>query len=345
MKVLVTGMTSRQTKEDRTIAGHIAECLRECGHEVTVERPSLEKTMAGETAEKYDHAFVGLGPIHGIGTSYKYGAIAAIGALWSDRVTLYLDDVDSGKIGAGLRIMQRHNWKLTKPFYGYCAEYEFACRPEVTGWLLEVIEHMLNAQKDHPALLVPAFTFNDAFRTAARVTGGAGSNVVPIDWSRMGTSLKDDLDAAKGRFGPANAETPEGNWWSVEHAPTGRAVRSLGPYGWPVQQVGHKELELIEQSAGYLAPGTAWTPRFYQVSKAGIPLVSPWRVFADYIGDAFEVLAGAVEDMTDEERAELAARQLKQLKKFVPTRLELAQIVEGVMFRSYTPTARRKDKT
>lgn len=98
------------------------------------------------------------------------------------------------------------------------------------------------------------------------------------------------------------------------------------------------------KSSGYLNPVTAWTPRFYQVSAAGIPIVSPWRVFADYIGDAFEVLAGTIETMSTRERNALAKRQLEQIEKFVPTKTELSQIVEGVMLRRHVSTARRKDK-
>ena len=345
MKILVTGMTSRQTKEDRTVAGMLADLLRETGHEVTVERPSLERVLSGEIGEAYDHAFVGLGPLHGIGTSYKYGALATLGAMWSDRVTLYLDDVDSGKIGSGLRIMHNHNWKLTKPFYGYCAEFELASRPKNTSWLLSVIDALLSSSADHPNILVPAFTFDDAFRTAGKITGGAAQHVTPVDWSVMATSLKADKDAAEGRYGPANAETPEGFWWSVEHVPEGRAVRSLGPYTWPVQQVDVKELGLIYESTGYLNPVSAWTPRFWQVVDAGIPIVTPWRVFADYIGDAYEVLAQTIEFMDDDERRDLAKRQKKQMKKFVPSKLELSQIVEGVMYRRHVSTARRKDKS
>lgn len=344
MKILVTGMTSRQTKEDRTVAGMTAEALRSQGHDVTVERPSLERVLSGEITETYDHAFVGLGPLHGIGTSYKYGALATIGVMWADKVTLYLDDVDSGKIGSGLRIMEKHNWKLTKPFYGYCAEYELASKPESVSWLLSIIDSLLHATDEHPNILVPAFTFDDAFKTAGKITGGAAQHVTPLDWSVMATSLKTDTDAAEGRYGPANAEYPDANWWSVEHVPEGRAVRSLGPFTWPVQQIDHKELGLIYQSAGYLAPGSAWTPRFYQVSSCGIPLVSPWRIFADHIGDAFEVLAGTIETMPQDERDDLAKRQLEQIEKFIPTKTELSQIVEGVMLRRHVSTARRRDK-
>lgn len=343
MKVLVTGMTSRQTKEDRTVAGMIADVLRECGHEVMVARPSLEKVLSGEIAETYDHAFVGLGPLHGIGTSYKYGALGTIGALWSDRVTLYLDDVDSGKIGSGLRIMHKHNWKLTKPFYGYCAEYELTSSGDNASWLIAIIDALLSAGEDHPNLLVPSFTFDDAYRVAGKITGGAAQHVTPVDWSVLATSLKADTDAAVGRYGSANTETPEGLWWSVEHIPEGRAVRSHGPYTWPVQQVGPKELELITQSSGYINPVSAWTPRFWQVVDAGVPIVTPWRVFADYIGDAYEVLASTIEYMSDDERRELAANQKSQMKKFIPGRFEIAQIVEGVMLSRHLPDG--KDKT
>jgi hypothetical protein len=342
VKVLVTGMTARQTKEDRTIAGALADVLRDAGHDVTVARPSLQQVLDGKTKAEYDHAFVGLGPLHGIGTSYKYGALGVIGAFWDD-CTFFLDDVDTGKIGSGLKIMNRHNWKLTKPFYGYCSEFEVASKPKTNSWLLSVIDHMLNDQTNHPVMLTPAFTFNDAYRTAMKVTAGAAAHVCRVDWSVMSTSLREDADAAKERWGDPNEELPEDCWWSVEQEPTSAAVRSLGPFTWPVVKLDPKALETVYDSTAYLAPGQAWNPRFYQVAKAGLPQVAPWRFFRDAIGDSFEVLSGTIEGADADGRKEIASEQLAQLERYVMSRNELSELTESVMLRDYVSLADRSE--
>lgn len=352
MRVLVTGMTASQTKEGDTVASFIGQSLRDAGHDVTVGRPSLLHalhediggdfgTMEGETsAEPWDWVYVGLGPLHGIGTAYKYGALGLIGRYWN-RCTLYLDDIDAGKIGGGFRTMLNVEGKLTRPFFGYCKEWHLASMPDVTPWLLNIVDALANADADdYPNLLVPAFTFDEAFRTAVKVSSGAGPNVVPIDMTahasltlegmaktkhgrKWKSGLREDLKKTAPWIGKEK-------WWATELEPMSATVRSYGPFQWHQVRT-HKNPALIMLANGLIMPTEQWSPRFVQATSQGIPILTMWRVFAKEIGPSYELLAGTIELMSKQERAELAVQQHAELIKFSPSTDDLAKLVDSLM--------------
>jgi len=354
VKVLVTGMTASQTKEGDTIASFLGSALRDAGHDVTVGRPSLlhalHEDLGGdfshdgdlELGEDWDWIFVGLGPLHGLGTAYKYGALGLIGRYWN-RCTLYLDDVDSGKIGGGFRTMLNVEGKLTRPFFGYCKEHGLASQPDVTEWLLNVVRALVEVEaKKYPRVVVPSFTLDEAFRVAARVSGAAGPNVVPIDLTVYAAEAMPMTEMARKRYGdewlPELEEalrelSPSigiDDWWATDMEPFSAKVRSYGPFQWRQFRV-HRNPALSLLSSGYISPTEQWSPRFAQLSSAGIPIVTAWQIFAKEIGDAYEVLASTIEMMDLADRRALAADQYRQLKTFSPSKETLAKKVDSLM--------------
>lgn len=326
--VLVTGMTSSQTREGDTIAGYIAHGLRMAGHTVTVEKPSLRAQLSGE---RYDHVFVGLGPLHGIGTSSMYGALATIGTHWGKSCSVFLDDTDTGKIGSSLRLFHRDKWRMTKKFYQYKREYDLAAEPSVVSWLNSVVESLLFERDGHPSCVVPSFSFDDAFKIASKITSGAAWNAKIVDFTPFAPKLDDVINPALEQYGNA-IETPDSSWWAVEWLAKDNAhVRALGPFAWEVVTVGVKEGGILGDCSGYLAPTATWSPRFIQMTEAGIPIVSPWRIFGDIVGPSFEHLAQEVEMMTPRQRRALAKRQYRDLKSHVPTADEVASLLDSMV--------------
>ena len=347
-------MTSSQTKEGDTIASFLGSALRDAGHDVTVGRPSLRHALGEdlggdhepngdlETGEAWDWVFVGLGPLHGLGTAYKYGALGTIGRYW-DRCTLYLDDVDSGKIGGGIRTMLNVKGKLTRPFFGYCKEWPLASQPDVTRYLLDVVEALRDVDvKQYPRMIVPAFTLDEGFRVAARVSASAGPNVVPIDLTTYAAEAMPMTLMAKQKYGdewlPKLEEALRElspsigieDWWATDMDPHSSKVRSYGPFQWRQLRVSRSPaLSLL--SSGYISPTEQWSPRFAQLSSAGIPIVTAWQIFAKEIGDAYEVLASTIEMMDLGDRRALARSQYEQLQTFSPSKESLAKKVDSLM--------------
>lgn len=327
VRILVTGMTSQQTKEDSFVAGSLAIALRALGHDVTVEKPSLRDSLDSKT---WDHVFVGLGPLHGIGTSSMYGALGVIGAHWSDKLTLYLDDVDAGKIGSGFRIMEKTPAKLTKPWYTYKREWELAKLPEVHGWLMNVIDHIINAERDFPSIIVPAFDFDSAFATAQQVSRGAGSHAVDIDFSAFVPKLADKLPPLdEDELGPLKGK----DFWATPWEPSGPPIAKMGELRWDVVQSPSQRMgeQYARKASGMLIPAIGWHHLFAQAASAKIPVATNWRVHAKGLGEEYEILPQDVEIMTKDERDHLARLQHTRFWNRAPEQSDIQATIARVM--------------
>ena len=288
MNILVTGMTSAQTREDGTIAGYIAKTLRSQGHDVTVAKPSLAESLEGKI---WDHVFVGLAPLHGLGSSSMYGALGLIGSHWmSDRVTLYLDDIDAGKIGSGLRLFDRDNWRLTKPFYSYKREYTLAMEQPARGLLLDTIKALVhNEPDDYPNMLVPAFSFNKAFEAAKMVSFSASQNVSVVDFGDMVEPYELDPEITREEV---SAELGiDGPYWATEWESHGALIRRMGTHTWPVVKAPSDTLsaDYIAHASGVLIPTGSWHEAFSKTIALGLPIATDWRSQA-VMGESFEIL-------------------------------------------------------
>jgi hypothetical protein len=67
------------------------------------------------------------------------------------------------------------------------------------------------------------------------------------------------------------------------------------------------------------------------MTEAGIPIVSPWRIFGDIVGPSFEHLAQEVETMTPKQRRALARRQYRDLKAHVPSTAEVVSLLDSMV--------------
>jgi hypothetical protein len=315
VKILVTGMTARQTRDTDSIAGFITKALEEDGHEVTCGKPSMEAMIDGQG---WDHVYVGLGPLHGLGTSSMYGALTAIGT-HIDKCTLYVDDLDVSKIGSGFRVMRNNPMRLVKPFYVYKREWEFAKQPEMHDFLMGVVNWLL-AVDEWPRLLVPAFDHDDAFSAGTRITGAAGRSAVAVDWSAYMPDLSESYP-----------EVPEGDvedfrWWATEANPYSRAVTDLGPT-WPVYQLPLNQLWKIERAAGFLAPDAMWTGRIKQVLDVNVPCGTSWRFSHQSLGEDFSYILAGIELMSDDELEGLVESQQQSFAARMPSREELRKVI------------------
>lgn len=328
MRVLVTGCTASQTRRHDSVAGYIAEALEYAGHHVDVQKPSLTDVL--EDNVLYDHVIVGLGPLHGLGTSSMYGALGLIGKYWGNGLTLYLDDIDSGKIHSGMKGMISERGlatnKLVKPFYSYKREHKIASDPDVTRWLREVITVLLEAGESHPSMITPSFTYDQGFRTAFAVSRGAGMKVLPIDFTSFVPALTRPQTTDDP---PVKVTTDSQPWWTTEAPVTSPRVRNMGPFTWEVYRVKSSDVDLFFRSSGYLSPSDEWHLKIRQFPLMGKPVIVPWRSFAYQVDEAFEVLASTVEVMPERDRADLADAQLMTLTSYCPSQDDVAKQLDN----------------
>lgn len=337
MRILVTGATSRQANPDASNVGKkevafawlLAEALRTNGYEVEHRNPTVSEDYAD-----FDHIFVGLAPLHGLGSNRMYGVLAAVLRTWgTDRLSLFVDDPDVGKVTGGLRTMATEPHRVTKPFFAYKLEYTIASEPKVAAWLQEGVK-ILHEQQ-WPRLVVPGHTWlEDIALLESRVPQAAGQ-IVPLDLTTFLPDLKPVYEH--------DDEVPElKRQWVCEAAPDSKWFRQQRP-GFDVHRIGkdgEKSLpdkhlvKLYAESWGVLLPPLQpvgwWSSRIGYAAQAGTPLVTKWQdVIA--LGEPYSVLTDAVVAMTPDERNDLATEQREALEAHTAPKDKVLEQLTGII--------------
>jgi hypothetical protein len=131
-----------------------------------------------EDYEEFDHIFLGLAALHSVGCNRSYGWLAAYLKAY-DKITLYVDDVDTAKVLSGIRVIANDPWKLTKPFYKYRLEYELASQTQWHDWLMQGV--MMLRDNAWPRVIVPLFPWGDASKFQSQLPNA--TEIIPIDFS------------------------------------------------------------------------------------------------------------------------------------------------------------------
>lgn len=322
MKVLVTGATSRQANPDASNVGKkevafawlLAEALRSMGHDVEHRNPSVV-----ETYEEFDHVFIGLAPLHGLGSNRAYGVLAASLRLWgSGRMSFYVDDPDVGKVTGGLRTMATNPNNLTKPFFAYKLEYEVAHRPEYESWLQAGVR-MLNEQQ-WPRLIVPAHPwFSGMDKILKKVPQAIGYT----------TTL--DLTAYLPEITVKEMDDENVPQWICEAGPNDKWLRQQQP-GAEVYRIGKdgkKKLpdthlvNLYRKSLGVLQPPVEpvgwWNSRLGYARQALVPYVTRWQD-VQALGEDYTVLPHTISLMDQDARDTLVQSQAEAFDRAIPSR-------------------------
>jgi hypothetical protein len=151
----------------------LAEALRDMGHEVEHRNPTMT-----EDYEEFDHIFLGLAARHSVGCNRSYGWLAAYLKAY-DKITLYIDDVDTAKVLSGIRVIANDPWKLTKPFYKYRLEYELASQKEWHDWLMQGV--LMLRDNAWPRVIVPMFPWGDITKYQSQLPNA--TQLIPLDLS------------------------------------------------------------------------------------------------------------------------------------------------------------------
>lgn len=332
-KVLVTGMTSRTANpeasvKDVTFARLLADALREGGHEVSHRDPHVEEDLSD-----FDHVFVGLAPLHGLGANRMYGGISAIMRTISDgRLTIYSDDPVLDKMVGGIRTMANSQARFTKPFFAYRKEYEIANSDTYRDWLHSGVNMLADYQ--WPRLLVPMFPWADAEAYYGRRVPQAAGRITGVDLTKFMPQFDIEPQEREQR-------------WILEDGPDGKWMRQV-QNNFPVTRWGKHSLagkrpwdsKMVEEYArvwGVMAPPVDpvgwWTSRMGFAAQAGAVYVSRWQDLAP-LGEPYALLPYQVEALSLEERDDLAVRQRDVFDKMTSSKDEavtqLDRIVEKV---------------
>lgn len=147
-KILITGMTSAQTRETtkdgtRTVAGILADHARARGLDVHVRPFEVSEINSLQAVSEYSEAIVGLAPIRGLTSAYMYGALAAIHLFeQTKRCTLYHQDVGGRKTLHDLNAVLSRPESLVDPFFHYKRGYLTARKDGVFPLLRDTLDRI-----------------------------------------------------------------------------------------------------------------------------------------------------------------------------------------------------------
>ena len=150
MKILITGMTSAQTREEKndryTVAGDLASLMRMRGLSVEVTPFDVTHIDNRQLLRRYDRVVIGVAPIRGLTSAYMYGALGAA-HLFGESAAFYHEDIGGRNALADLRSVDRTPTALVDPFHHYKRGYLDARDPDVFPDLANTV-HALAQRTD-----------------------------------------------------------------------------------------------------------------------------------------------------------------------------------------------------
>lgn len=341
MRVLVTGATSRQAnpeasdvnKKEVAFSWLLAESMRQLGWDVEHRNPEIL-----ESYEEFDHVFVGLAPLHGLGSNRMYGVLAATLRLWqSGRLSFYVDDPDVGKVTGGLKTMATEPDRVTKPFFAYKLGYDIASQPEYAAWLQAGVR-MLHEQQ-WPRLIVPAHPWFQGHDVIAKKVPQAAGNIVTLDLTAFLPTIEtEDWGDDEGPAHQWVCEAAADDKWVRQQQPMIPVYRISGAKNDDTRSSGRvsdkRLVNLYMRSWGVLQPPVVptgwWNSRIGYARQVLAPYVTKWQD-VQALGDAYAVLPHTIAQLDRDGRDILVQEQAEAFDRTVPSKeLALSYVSELV---------------
>lgn len=335
MKILVTGTSAQHysssvSQSGLTYAGMLVEAARELGHEVTQVQTGAD--VSKQDLDKHDKVFVGVTTPLSVSANGIYGALGVISALKdSDKLVLFIDAPEPGKIFSGLRAIEKDPGKLFKPFYARRAGYRLVVDDK------KLQESMLSAASfllsgSWPTTLWPSLPW---FSDSSEIVGVSDAARL----SFVGLSF----DAAYAR--PAGIDTLQvarRRVWGIDTAATRwtkSVINTLSLPHEPIKDKKHLSGAKLDARIGSFHGAILgvhddkrpwWSPLFVKALCAGTPIVTEWK-YSQRIGNAWSVLAATVEEMGKVDAYELSVYQARQYLDSIQTRQEVLTTLRQVI--------------
>jgi len=333
-KVLVTGMTSSQSSSRanlRTLqfSGVLVDILEKAGYDVTHEPPSVEWDAA--FLDEYDAVVAGVSPITSVSANYAYGGLSVIDTLKdSDKLIMFIDAPAPHQIFSSLRAISTVPDNIVKQFYSSRREYFEAKRPGVKNRLLSAVDYLLN--DNWKTCLYPELPWNNHYKVCAQVGDNAAKALKPVNVdsylvSDMAATTAVEKAIVKKHVWVASDVTSS---WTKRVAATSKFPFTAAKDGYKSTDASLKT-KLEGSSGAAISPhgrdGSWWTPMFAYAMNTITPVVTDWRD-SGTIGDAWNYIASAVEDLDPFDRIDLSFSQKEQYADKIPDRSTVLQTLE-----------------
>lgn len=324
-KVLITGMTSSQSSASanlRTLqfSGVLADILEKAGHDVHQDIPSIEWDR--EFLDEYDAVLVGVSPVTSISANYSYGGLSVINELkGSDKLTLFIDAPEPHQIFSSLRSIDATPENIVKPFYSSRRDYYEAKDPEVKKRLLSAVDYLLN--DNWAVCLYPELPWGNHYKVCAQVGENAAKALQPISvdsyvLSDIGKNTVEKAVIKKNIWVASDISSS----WTKRVAANAKFPFTAAKESFKSSDLVLKE-KLESSSGAAISPhgrnGSWWTPMFAYAMNSLTPIVTDWRD-SSALGDAWNYIAPAVEELDPFDRIDLSFSQKEQYADKIPSR-------------------------
>lgn len=318
-KILITGMTApqaspRANRRALSFAAQIVDALSRGTekHDVDWVDPDVDWTQ--EFLDKYDHIFVGIAPVTGLGASRAYGALSIISIMYeSPKLRLFFDGPNPGQITYSFNSILKTPDSLFKEFYKYRQQYDLIFDSEVRLRVYTAIRRL--ATEQWPITVYPKLPW-DQEDPAETLPDGAKSRLVSVNLDIFTLNqpyfenhqvaekwVTDDLRSKWHEFVVHTLSYPvvgmKANKFSNDFEVDFAMATSVGVLISPAKR-----------------GKTWWSHRYAQALRLHVPIVTEWRE-AGELGDEWSVLGSQIEHLSDDLRRDIADKQLASYKSAI----------------------------
>jgi hypothetical protein len=329
MKVLFTGTASSHCKSspNTTFFGLLAKAVSEFA-EVVWAAPRLSWTE--RDLEEFDAVIFGLTPPTSLSANKIYGAMHLLGLMYhSPKLRLVIDSPQIWQYKNSIEAVKRDVSSLFSSFYSKRAEYSKALKPHNYESIKSAAQKI--ATKPWPRVIFPVLPWSSSEESFAKLGFGDQNNSVGLNLDSI------LLDNTANYFEPRNQ-------WAVDNIKSSWYKTLLETITFPGTElkVGKSlndyEADLIiRSSAGLIVTpqdrgvGSWWSYRHIQALNAGTPVVTYWQDTTGF-DSSWSVLGYQVEDMTSEQRKDLAKQQYESYAKAIPSKRQITEEIETKIF-------------
>jgi hypothetical protein len=331
MKILFTGMASSHTKPSSNVS-FFSLLSSSLESKAVIEWAVPSVTWDKDYLDQYDLIFVGIVPPTSPSANKLYGAMNVINVMFdSPKLNLVVDHPQLWQFKSGFNSIYKNVSGIFTTFYSKRKEFNIAKELKHSKNIFSASEKLLTLK--WPTTIYPQLPW----QRSADVLESLGAH---RDTEIVGLNLDSFL----------LLEAPEVGFdresWVVDSPNTAWSKKIINLLSLPISPVktSSKSTDLdvynsIKTSIGFLmspqdrGAGIWWSYRHIQAMNALIPIVSDWRE-TGRIGDSWNVLGSALEDMSLQEQLNLAADQREAYLSSIPSKLELVEILDSLINKS-----------
>ena len=321
MKILITGCTPAQSSSDsmrRTVSftSLLYDAFETLGHEVFLTKPYFHYTK--EFLNQYDLVFVGLSSPSSLSAHYAHGAFAlANKAKELGKLRLIIDTPNLKKTKTIIQEFYNKPDNFYKSFYSRRMQYIEACTLENRQQIASFISYLHNEK--WVQTFVPSMPWFSKKAITKYISNVNEDDIIPLCFDRV------LLDESDDRSIPVL-----NNYWCADNVKTPWTIKISKNLNLPVYSTRNNNystnemvLDKMSNSVGTLVStyqnGDAWwSIAIAQSLIAGVPVVTEWRHTAE-LGAEWAYLPSTVEEMSPEERMNMAQNQRDFYREAVPS--------------------------